>query len=216
MYVVIMGAGRFGLTLAKLLVKKDCDITLIEKNENLCTTASLELDATVIHGSGSDSEILEEINIEEADYFIAASGVDEANLLACVLVNNYNVPNIVARVSTNTNEDAFKKVGITHVINPEQAAAQLMKTIIIKPHLKNVIDLKDENAEIINLIIKNKKVVGKKIQDISPGKDYIIIGIYKDEKLKILQKNDVLKENEEIAIFLKKDSIKEVTKIFEK
>lgn len=216
MYVVIMGAGRVGLSLARLLIKEDYDITLIEKDENLCELAALELDALIMHGSGSDSDLLEEINIKDADYFIAASGNDESNLLACVLVNNYDVPKIIARASTNTNEAAFKKVGISHVINPEQAATNLLKNLITRPDVENLINLNEEDSEIINLTITNPKIVGTKIKDVSPGDNYIIIGRYENNNLIIPQNNDILKENEELSIFLKKEYYEKVVKIFEK
>ena len=216
MYVVIMGAGRVGLSLAKLLIKEDYDITLIEIDENLCSIAALELDALVIHGNGSDSDILEDVNIEEADYFIAASGSDESNLLACVLVNNYEVPKIIARASTNTNEDAFKKVGIDHVINPEQAATNLLRNLITRPDVENLINLNEEDSEIINLTVQNKNVIGKKIEEVSPGENYIIIGRYEDNNLIIPQKNYIIKEGDEISIFLKKKFYTKIAEIFEK
>lgn len=55
MYVIIMGGGRVGLSLADLLIEDGYDITLIENEESLCTNASSELDALVICGNGTNS-----------------------------------------------------------------------------------------------------------------------------------------------------------------
>ena len=94
-----MGGGRVGLALANLLIDDGHDITLIENDESLSADVAADLDALVIHGSGTSSKVLEETNIEDADYFIATTGNDEANLLSCILVRKYNVPTIIARVS---------------------------------------------------------------------------------------------------------------------
>ena len=92
MYVIIMGGGRVGLALANLLIEEGCDITLIESDESLCADVATELDALVICGNGTNSKLLEETNIEDADYFIATTGNDEANLLSCILVRKFDVP----------------------------------------------------------------------------------------------------------------------------
>ena len=65
-YVVIMGGGRVGLALANLLIDEGYDITLIENDNKLCAEVASELDALVVCGNGTNSKILEEVNIEDA------------------------------------------------------------------------------------------------------------------------------------------------------
>ena len=115
-----MGGGRVGRSLANLLIDSGADITLIESDEALCNEVAPDLDALVICGNGTSSKLLEEANIEDADFFIATTGNDEANLLSCILVRKYNVETIVARVSNPDHEEAFKEVGIDE-LNAENA-----------------------------------------------------------------------------------------------
>ena len=122
MYAIIMGGGRVGLALANLLIDNGFDITLIESDESLCNEVAAELDALVICGNGTSSKLLEETNIEDADFFIATTGNDEANLLSCILVRKYDVETIIARVSNPDHEEAFKEIGIDRVISPEISA----------------------------------------------------------------------------------------------
>ena len=81
------------------------NITLIENDNKLCAEVASELDALVVCGNGTNSKILEEVNIEDAKYFIATTGNDEANLLSCILVRKYKVKHIIARVSNPDHED---------------------------------------------------------------------------------------------------------------
>ncbi|WP_409200384.1 potassium channel family protein [Methanobrevibacter sp. DSM 116169] len=215
MYVIIMGAGRVGLSLANLLIEDGYDITIIENNENLCSNASLELDALVICGNGTDTKTLEEANIEDADYFVATTGFDESNLLSCILVKNYEVPNIIARVSNPDHEDAFKKVGIDDVISPERTAAGFLEKLITRPNVANLISLGQGDAEILDMTITNDKIVGKTIKDVSPTKEYIVIALYDGEDVSIPQQDTVLVRGQKISVLVKRESFKKASKHFE-
>ena len=97
MYIVIMGGGRVGLTLANYLVTSGNDVALIESDNGLCGNAAAELDALVICGNGTDVKTLEEASISDADVFVAATGHDTVNLLTSVLSQNYdNIKKIIA------------------------------------------------------------------------------------------------------------------------
>ena len=212
-----MGLGRLGLSLANLLIDDGYDLTLIDDNESLCNEAAAELDALVICGNGTNSKLLEETNIEDADFFIATTGNDEANLLSCILVRKYNVPNIIARVSNPDHEEAFKEVGIDNVISPEITAAGFLEKLVTRPNVADLISLGEGDAEILDMTVTNDKVVGKRIKDISPTKDYIIIATYeKDGKLVIPQPDNTLARGEKVSVLVKRGSFSKASKKLEK
>lgn len=215
MYAVIMGGGRVGLALANLLIDSGFDITLIESNESLCDDVASELDALVIHGNGTSSKLLEECNIEDADYFIATTGNDEANLLSCILVRKYDVETIIARVSNPDHEEAFKEVGIDRVISPEISAARDLAQFVTNPTASKITTLGEGNAEIIEMTITNDRVVGKRFKDISPREDYIIISTYQNGKLVIPQPEDVVSRGVKVSILVKRGALKKVSKKLE-
>ena len=216
MYIVIMGGGRVGLSLADRLIKHGYDVTIIESNEELCDIASTELDAMVIHGNGTDTKTLEEANIEDADVFVASTGNDESNLLSSILVKEYMTGQIIARVSDPDHEEAFKKVGIDKVISPERTAAGFLEKLVTRPNVADLITLGEGDAEIFDMVITNDKVVGKKIKEISPNKDFIIIATYHNNKLVIPQADTVISRGEKVSVLVKRGSFKKVTKKLEK
>ncbi len=216
MYVIIMGGGRVGLALANLLIDDGHDITLIENDEALSADVAADLDALVIHGNGTSSKVLEETNIEDADYFIATTGNDEANLLSCILVRKYNVPKIIARVSNPDHEEAFKEVGIDRVISPEITAAEQLQQFVTMPNVAKLTTLGEGDAEILEMTITNDKVVGKRFKDISPTKEYIIIATYQNGKLVIPQPDNTVSRGEKISILVKRGTFKKVSKKLEK
>ncbi len=215
-YVIIMGLGRVGISLANLLIDDGYDLTLIDDNESLCADAAAELDALVICGNGTNSKLLEETNIEDADFFIATTGNDEANLLSCILVKKYNVPNIIARVSNPDHEEAFKAVGIDNVISPEITAAEFLEKLVTRPNVADLISIGEGDAEIFDMTITNDKVVGKRIDQISPTKDYIIIAMYHGGKLVIPQEDSIIARGEKVSVLVKRGSFSKVSKKLEK
>lgn len=216
MYVIIMGIGRVGLSLANLLIDDGYDITIIDDNEALCNEIAAELDALVICGNGTNSKLLEETNIEDADFFVATTGNDEANLLSCILVRKYNVPNIIARVSNPDHEEAFKAVGIDNVISPEITAAGFLEKLVTRPNVADLISLGEGDAEILDMTITNNKIIGKRIGEVSPTKDYIIIATYHNGKLVIPQTDNIIARGEKVSVLVKRGSFSKVSKKFEK
>lgn len=208
-----MGAGRVGLNLVSNLVSKGHDVTLIENNNNLCSDAASELDALVICGNGTDTKTLEEANVADADVFVAATGNDESNLLSCILVKEYKVKKIIARVSNPDHEEAFKKVGIDDVISPELTAAGYLEKVITMPKVADLIVIGKGDAEIIDITVKNKKVIGKRVGDISPTDDYIIIAVYKNGEITIPREDMILKEGDKVSILVKTKAVKDIFKM---
>lgn len=216
MYAIIMGGGRVGLALANLLIEEGFDITLIENDETLCGEVASELDALVICGNGTNSKLLEETNIEDADFFIATTGNDEANLLSCILVRKYNVETIIARVSNPDHEEAFKEVGIDRVISPEISAARDLAQFVTNPTAAKLTTLGEGDAEIIEFNITNDKVVGKRFKDVSPTKEYIIVAKYDNGKLIIPQPDQTISRGEKVSVLVKRGNFKKVSRKFEK
>lgn len=214
MYIVIMGGGRVGLTLATSLVAVGHDVTLIENDSTLCSNAAGELDALVICGNGTDIKTLLEANISDADVFVAATGNDEANLLSCILVKEYKISKVIARVSNPDHNDAFSKVGIDVVVSPELTAAGYLEKLITRPKIADLIVVGKGNAELLELSVNNNKIFGKKIGEISPTDDYIIAAIHKNGEIKIPKDGMMLKNGDRISILAKTHAVKAVTKKF--
>jgi trk system potassium uptake protein TrkA len=216
MYIIVMGGGRVGLNLASFLISDGHDVTLIESNSELCNNAAAELDALVICGNGTDTKILEEANLKDADVFVAATGHDETNLLACVLVRDYNIGKIIARVSDPSHSQAFKKIGVEHVISPELTAASYLEKLIIRPKIADLVVLGRGDAELLDMTVENKEVIGKKVGDISPTENFIIVAIYENGDINIPSQNMILNSGMKISVLVKTKYARNVLKRFTK
>ncbi len=216
LFVIIMGGGRIGLNLASAMVDANFDVTLIEKDPELCRKVSSTLDIKVICGRATDIKILENAAISNADVFVATTGNDEANLLACVLAKDFNPKKIIARIGDSKHEDDFKKFGIDTTINPELTASLYLQRYINRPNIADMAILGKGKAELLNISIKNKNMIGKKIADVNPSENYNICAVYKspDYEIMIPKDNMILESGDKISILVKAPFIKEVEKKF--
>jgi trk system potassium uptake protein TrkA len=203
MYIVIMGGGRMGRNLASLLVSDGLDVTLIENDQGLCNIASSELDAMIICGNGTNDKVLKEANIEDANVYVAATGNDEVNLLSCILVREYKIPKIIARVSDITHSRAFKDIGIDSVVSPELTTASYVEKLIIRPKIADLVVIGKGDAELLDIKLENEKTIGKTVGDISPNDNFIIVALYENDNLLIPKPEMILKKGMKISILVK-------------
>ena len=214
MHIIIMGMGIFGLNLASLLISEGHDIVLIDNNSNKCTKFANKLDATIICGDGTDTEILEESGIRDADVFVAATENDDPNLLACVLAKGYEVPSIISQVSNINHHEAFKNSGIHSIINPELTAANFIKNMIVRPKISDFTLLNRGEAELINVVVEKGRYVNKKIGDISPNKNFNIIAIYQEDYMNMPEPEMILEPGMKISLLVKTEHTMDVLKGF--
>ena len=142
MNIIIAGCGNVGGTLAEQLSQEEHKITVIDTNAKIVEEISDSYDVYGVVGTGSSINVLEEANIDDCDLFIAVTGNDEMNLLACLIAKSRGVKNLIARVG---NPEYGREIGLikstlglTMVINPHAASAREMATLLNLPLALNV------------------------------------------------------------------------------
>jgi len=115
--IVIFGAGRLGIEIAKNLVQQGVSIKLIEKNPDQCRIAAeiLQDDATVINSKYGDYRLIEEEGLKKADMLIASSKNDEENIIKCIEAREYGVEKVVAINNDKEHYALMHKLGIVVV-----------------------------------------------------------------------------------------------------
>ena len=210
---IIVGAGRVGYNLAKSMVENH-DITIIDKDKETCENISDTLDCYVIHGSGTNTNILKEADIRKADFFVAVTGNDEVNLLSSVYAKDHGVKKIVSRLNNTEHKDIFTKLKIK-TVNPETSATRFIARTIIRPSVQTLGTLEEGDAEILELIVKNNKLINKPISEIENNTDkYKILTVYSKENILIPTDKTVIGFEDSIAILVKSQYLDEIRDFF--
>lgn len=211
MKIVIVGGGKVGEALSKLLIKEKHDIVLIEKDEKRAEVLAEKLDALVLHGDGSEASILKDANLEESDAIIAMTGDDKTNLMVCELAKSSKVPNIVARINDTTNEGVFMKIGISSIINTTNSAVLDFKQAIERPGKILSGFVAGEKAEVFEIVINEKsKFTGRIIEDVA--KKFSIAAINRNGELVIPTYKTKLREGDIITICAPLGEIRRIEK----
>mgnify|MGYP004695879893 FL=1 len=98
MNIVIAGAGKVGYSLAKQLSMKKHNVTIIDSSEERIDYVTSNLDVMAIVGNGASYEIQRSAGVEHANLLIAATSLDEVNILCCIVAKKLGVPHTIARV----------------------------------------------------------------------------------------------------------------------
>ena len=135
MRVVILGAGRRGLRLARHLIEERKSVVFLDSNSERCAAATAKLDCMALCGSATDLDMLREAGVEDAEAVIAVTDSDETNLVACGIVSSSfrHVGMTIAAIRSINYLGAGidgEVLGITHIVNPEQEAAERIVGII--------------------------------------------------------------------------------------
>lgn len=127
MNIIIVGDGKVGYTLAELLSQEDHNITIVDNNSEALRKADDALDVMCVKGNGASISVLREAGAEHADVLIAATSLDEVNMVCCLNAKHLGTNFTVARVRNveyTVDINAFKRdMGIDLLINPERATA---------------------------------------------------------------------------------------------
>jgi len=113
MYIIVVGGGKVGWNLARELMDKGEEVTLIESDRRRYLVIEQELEHAVQYGDATELWVLDRAGVQRADLVIAVTGDDEDNMLVCqVAKEKYLVDRIIARVNNPRNLQHFKLLGI--------------------------------------------------------------------------------------------------------
>jgi trk system potassium uptake protein TrkA len=185
MYVVINGGGKVASYLARQLLERQHVVALIEKREDIAHKLASELPdgALVIHGDGCDSVYQEDAGVSRADVFVAATGDDDDNLVACQLAKvAFGVPRTVARVNNPKNEHIFHALGI-EAISSTTIISRLIEEEATIGDIRTLMALRKGNMAIveIELPIDRCVVCGKQVAELNLPVDCVIVALIRGE-----------------------------------
>jgi trk system potassium uptake protein TrkA len=131
MRIVILGCGRVGSTLAKMMAAEDHDVTVIDQTSESFRRLGTKFKGTRLVGPGTDVDVLRRAGIESADVFVSVTDGDNRNIMAAQIAKDvFNVPRVVTRIYDPSRARAYGEMGI-HTICTTSIAAGLIHDIAL-------------------------------------------------------------------------------------
>lgn len=213
--VMIIGGGRIGFRLAELLEKKSVYAKIIEKNKDCCSKLAGRLNkAVVLCGDGSDQELLLEENIRDMDVVVTMTGDEETNILASLLAKQLGARKTITKISKFSYFPLMTTIGIEQVVSPRLSAINSILQHIRKGKVLSAASIKGEQAEVLEAVaLETSDIVGKPLKDIPFPKGVLVIGILRNEDVIIPTGSSVIKPEDRIIIFARRQAIPKIEKI---
>lgn len=213
---MILGGGKTGLYLAMLLLKENVEVTIVEINKERCLDLKdMVPEANIINGDGTDIAVLEEEMVHTYDSFVAATGIDEANLLMSLVAKQSGIYKSVAKISRTNYDKVLDKLDIDAVFNTSYiTAAEMLKEIRGKSSLALHLLLNGQ-VECVELMIRASHLVcGHALEDLSLPDGTLIISIIRGQNMIVPNGKTVLESGDRIILFSMHEVAPRVQKIF--
>ncbi|MEL7622018.1 MAG: Trk system potassium transporter TrkA [Clostridiales bacterium] len=215
--VIILGGGRTGGHLAKILEKNDYAVRLIEKDYKKCEALSEEFRRVlVIHGDATDLDLLKQEGAGKTDVFVSVTDDDKVNLLVSLIAKHLGARRTIAQVRRSDYIDMMERVGIDIGVSPRVLTANAIFRFIKKSaHLLSFTLLREEGASMMEFEVDpHSKVAGHKLKDLTFPVGSIVGSIMRNGEVMIAKGNDRLLPDDQVTVFCLPRVYDQVIKLF--
>ena len=204
MYIIVVGAGKVGWNLARELLEKEHEVTVIESNRRRYLTVEQELEHNITYGDASELWVLERAGIQRADMVIAVTGDDEDNILICqVAREKYLVDQIIARVNNPRNRQHFDLLGIKPSVSATDLILRLLEHEVPEYGLVHLLDLPEQRLEIIEMLLpQDSKADGVRVGDLEMPEGSLLISVLREGRGFVPGPDTVLEVGDEVLAVL--------------
>ena len=215
--VFILGGGPIGEMLAKSLDHAGVQVKLIEGDKNRCVELSEQLpeSISIVNGDGRNSDFLFEEGIQDYDAFVALTGNDEANVLACVVAKKFGLARTIAEVENIEYMSLAEEMGVDSVINKKLITAARIFKFTLSGKARFVKYMAGTDAELIEYTVAPGSAITKgALKDINFPRNAIIGGVVRGNESFIAVGDTVVEPYDRVAIFALPETIRETDKFF--
>lgn len=216
--VMILGSTPTVEIVARRLYNQQIsDIKIIDNDAAKCAELSAKLasNINVVHGDSRNADFLLEENIRDYDAFLALTGNDEFNVLACVTAKKFGVERTIAEVENIEYIHLAEEMGIDSVINKKLITAGKIFKFTLSGKARIVKYMSGTDAEIMEYIVaKDSPITKAPLKDIDFPEDAIIGGVFRGKDAFIAEGNTQIEAFDKVAVFALPSAVKNVDKLF--
>ena len=200
--VIIVGGGVTGTALAVALEQTKMNVKVLEKDPQKCTDLSEKLKkAIVLHGDGTDKDLLQEENIRDVDFMVAVTGDEENNVLISLLAKGLGAKKTITRINKLSYIPLVSAIGIDTVVSSRLSAVRAILQYIRRGRIISVAPLKGEHAEAIEAeALETSDIVNVPLSQVKFPKGALVGAIVRGEEIIIPRGDSVIKPKDRLII----------------
>lgn len=179
MMILIVGGGSHIYYIARSLISKGMEISIVNKDQSECVSLSRRLKATVTYGDGSQPRILEDAGVRRAHKVLAVTPHDEDNFLICRLARDvYGVKEAFSLVNDPDNEAVFRTLGIGSTFSLAPILSSLIERQAQKDSITSFMPISDGKINLTEVVLDDKAPnKGRKLKEIRFPTNSLVISI---------------------------------------
>ena len=213
MYVIIAGGGKVGRYLASVMLESGNEVVVIENNPKTVArlSAGLEGSYMVIEGDCCDSRFQEDAGVRRADVFVAATGADDINLMACeIALRVFHVPRCIARVNNPKNQRVFQAVGIESV-SSTPVIASLIEEEALLGGMSAITSLTNNRVALAEVTPQLRRhVEGIAEWDVPTPEDSLIVAVINRDGVEVASDETMIMPGDKVVVMATTDAMPEV------
>ncbi len=213
--VMILGGGRIAELLATRLVARGVEVVIVERRHERCVELSERIPhSLVLHGDITDSDLLAREDVGSFDAVVAATGEDDANVLACLFAKSEGATETIAVVHRLSLLSLLDQVGIDAALSPRTASANSVLRFV-RGDVTAVTTFLEGDVEVLEFEVHSGAIAdGRSVRDLGLPKDVLLGAIVRDGNATIARGRSVLRARDHIIVFAKPHLVDEVKQAF--
>ncbi len=205
MFAIVAGGGKVGSNVARTLLRRGHEVTLIEQIRERYERLEQEFEHQVHNGDATELFVLERAGIgRPADIVIAVTGDDEDNLVIGQLAREkYAIERVIARVNDPRNQQLFDLLGIQQTVSATQMVLGLIEHEVPAHKLIHLLELRKENLEIVEVEVEQgAPAAGKRVEQLSLPESARLISVMRNGKAEIAVGQTRLEPGDQVLAIL--------------
>ena len=222
--VMILGGGRIGYYLAKMIAPMGVHVSLIEINEKKANRLSEALpDVNVIYGDGTDQELLEQEGLTQMDAFIALCDRDEENLMTGLFAARQGVPKVVVKNNRVAYADIISSMGLDSIVSPKSiTCAHILRYVRARVNgggtkIEKLYRLMDGKAEALEFVARpNDSYIGVPLRELHKRPNTLVAVIVRAGRVIVPFGNDHIEAGDNVVIIACESGIGDLNEVIRK
>lgn len=212
MQTIIVGCGRVGAELARLLSEEGHNVTVIDKNPSAFNRLGKTFNGICLTGNGFDIDVLTKANAAEADAFVVVTNGDNSNVMASQVAKKiFKIPKVIARLYDPRRAQIYQRFGLDIISGTSLVAAMIRDKLIETKFSSYLIEARGIGVIEINI---TEEFNGKRVQNFNRKDEFIVSTIIKKEGAVIPSPATVVETGDVIIGIVRNESIKKIKKMF--